>query len=279
MIIFFKVLNKAKHLFLKLRPSRKIDPSRNVDVKSDIVVTLTTYNKRVHEVHKVIESIFLQTVKPERVLLWLDEEEFDLDNIPAKLSQLTNQGLEIYFTPNLMSYKKIIPTIDLLKEEGISKSIVTIDDDIIYPQDMLEVFLREHKVYPESILCNIGHEMTYNSRGLMGYNAWIHSSLNYKPSMNVFPTGAGGVFYPKNCFHSDVTSSEIFMKLCPRADDVWLKAMSKLAGKNCKIVKRINHHSKDFFSLESGQDIGLFNENLTGGNDIAIKNVFEYYSL
>jgi len=42
--------------------------------------------------------------------------------------------------------------------------------------------------------------------------------------------GWAGVLYPPRCLHPDVTREELFLDLTPRADDLWFKAMSHLAG-------------------------------------------------
>ena len=44
-----------------------------------LIVSLTTYDKRLYEVYLTIESIFQQTVKPNKVILWLAD---DMQNTP-----------------------------------------------------------------------------------------------------------------------------------------------------------------------------------------------------
>jgi hypothetical protein len=42
--------------------------------------------------------------------------------------------------------------------------------------------------------------------------------------------GYGGVLYPPGALHEDVQQRDIFLALTPRADDLWFKAMSLMAG-------------------------------------------------
>ena len=60
----------------------------------DIVISLTTYGKRVNEVHLTIESIMEQTMKANRIILWLDYSLQDRP-LPITLQILEKKGLVI----------------------------------------------------------------------------------------------------------------------------------------------------------------------------------------
>ena len=49
---------------------------------NDVVVSLTTFGNRIHNVHLAIESIMQGTVKPNKIVLWLAEDEFKNKNLP-----------------------------------------------------------------------------------------------------------------------------------------------------------------------------------------------------
>ena len=52
----------------------------------DIIVTLTSYGKRVKgSAVYTIYSLLKQTVRPNRIVLWLDEKEYRNDNLPNEL--------------------------------------------------------------------------------------------------------------------------------------------------------------------------------------------------
>ena len=101
--------------------------------ETELIVSFTTYNKRIHDVHLVVESIAQQTVKPHRLLLWLDEDEFTQDTIPLILHKQIERGLDIRFCPNYRSYKKLVPTLQCFP----NANIITVDDDILYPHDIV----------------------------------------------------------------------------------------------------------------------------------------------
>ena len=51
-----------------------------------LVVSLTTFGQRIFDVHLVVESIMQQTVLPNRIILWLDETEFNESSLPLSLN-------------------------------------------------------------------------------------------------------------------------------------------------------------------------------------------------
>ena len=75
---------------------------------NNITVSLTTFGKRIDDVYLAIESIAKQTLKPNRVILWLSKDEFFNKKLPITLTNLQKRGLEIKYCKDLKSYNKII---------------------------------------------------------------------------------------------------------------------------------------------------------------------------
>jgi len=247
------------------------------DGEIELIVSLTTYNKRIHDVHLVVESIARQTVKPHRLLLWLDEEEFSMNSIPPILHKQIKRGLEVYFYPNYRSYKKLIPALTDFPEANI----ITIDDDILYPDEMIEILLDEHNLFPRYILGHRAHKIRLNSNNeLLPYNEWEYETQDSEASDFIFLTSGGGTLYPACSFNKEVLNCDAFLELCPHADDVWFKAMSLLNSVKCKKVQGYWIFSDYFLPLRGSQDIALFKYNVDkGGNDTQLKAVFDKYGL
>lgn len=245
----------------------------------NIIVSLTSYNKRIFDVYLVIESLALQTIKAKRIILWLDKNEFSIDSIPRTLKNQMKRGLEIKFCENYKSYKKIIPSLKL--GLNLDSNIITVDDDIIYPHDFIENLIIEKNKYPNTIIGYRCHKITFNKNqsAIKPYPEWDSCTNDNIPSKNIFPTGVGGVLYPENCFHSECTNSEVFMKLAPHADDVWLKIMSLMNNIKSKKIDINYDFENKFISLESNQDIGLFNINCDSNdlNTVCIEKVLKHY--
>ena len=243
-----------------------------------VIVSLTTYSKRIYDVHLVIESIAEQTVKPNKVILWLDEDEFTIDTIPIILKNQMKRGLDILFCPNYRSYKKLIPTL----EKYPDYNIITIDDDIIYSYDMIEKLIKDSKKYPECIICSRAHRYKHDSNGsLLPYKNWDFAIKSEPhPSHKIFYTSGAGSYHPMNCFSNEVLNKDVFLTICKNADDVWFNAMAKLNNTKIKLVNDPRHYWQRNILIENSQDIGLFNLNWIGEeNDIQIRNVHLKYKL
>jgi hypothetical protein len=237
----------------------------------NIIVSLTTHKKRIFDVPYVIESLLEQTLKPNKIILWLTEGEYN--NIPLMLKHQQERGADIRYCANFRSYKKLIPTL----KEYPDDIIITVDDDIIYPNDMVENLYRAYQETPNAVCCYRLHKMTFDRKGnLNPYDKWEICYNGEELSNITLPTGIGSVLYPPHCFHQDVLRDDLFTKLAPTADDVWFKAMTLLHGTQCR---RVPFENK-ILPIPDHQDIALFFENgLDQKNDIQIKQTFNYYNL
>ncbi|MBR3454585.1 MAG: hypothetical protein IKH26_04605 [Bacteroidaceae bacterium] len=238
-----------------------------------IVISLTTYSKRLYEVFLPIESIMQQTVKANNIILWL-QEDWQNAILPKFLQNQIRRGLEIGFYKDIKSYKKLIPTLKRHPDD----IIVTIDDDIIFAPDMLENLLLSYKKYPQYIHTNRAHFIKLSGDGTPDkYMNWYRNTNKVGPSFLVFPTGGGGTLYPPHSLSMEVFNENTFMSICPSADDIWFKAMSLLNDTQCY---KIQVHAPCMFFNPNNQDIGLFHENsLNGMNDEQLQSVFSTYHL
>lgn len=243
----------------------------------DIIVSLTTYGKRLHDVAFAIESIMQQSLKANRIILWLDET---LQNrkLPEALVKQQERGLEIAFCKDIGPYKKLIPALRHIPEAAV----ITIDDDAIYDFDLLERLVFQHLSNPADICCFRFHRMTFSENGsLLPYMQWERQCADIRPSHLNFATGVGGVLYPPHSLDEEVLNEDVFLNICRTADDVWLKAMAIRKGTRIRPVFARNPDGDEFILNESVQDIGLLNQNMKGEmlNDRQIKAVFTKYDI
>lgn len=243
----------------------------------EVIVSLTSYSKRIHEVYLAIESIMQGTIKPNRIILWLTEEEFKGKKLPIILQKQIERGLEVMYCPDLRAYKKIIPTLKLYPDS----IIVTIDDDLIYEPDLLEHLLTSYQEHPECVsACRTELIKTDRDGKPLGYMQWgLKEHVDYPSHFN-FLTGGGGTLFPPHCLHKEAIKENIFMTLCPKSDDVWLNAMLLLNG--VKVCKAFTHdaHGEDFYYNVSPHVGTLWAENQRpDGNDVQLKAVWEKYDL
>lgn len=234
----------------------------------ELVASLTSYGKRFDKLHIVIESIMRQTVKPNRLILWLAEDEIKYEDVPARIKAFESRGLEIRFCPDYKSYKKIVPSICLCPQADI----ITFDDDIIYPSNVIEKLMEGHRKYPDSVIaCRAHMIVTENDGNISPYVRWKWC-VKSAPSMKVFPTTGAGAYFPKNSFHKDFVRSDLFMQLAPAADDLWCKFLTLI---NRVRACTVEIEWTDFVELQKD---GLWISNgMQGGNDRQLRAILNRY--
>lgn len=237
----------------------------------DLIVSLTSFPARIEYVYLTIESLLRQTVLPERIILWLSKEQFPhINNVPKKLRYLQNEIFGIRFVEgDIKSHKKYYYSFIEFPE----KTVITVDDDIVYPPSLIENLLNVSKAYPHFIVANIAHRITYTEGELNNYSKWTESGpLETEDNVQI---GAGGVLYPPHCLHDDCLNLELSQRLAPSVDDLWLNAMARLHG--TKVLK--SPMNKAFLPVVIPNDQPLKALNVgKNKNDEQLLNIRLYYA-
>lgn len=247
-----------------------------VDKDSPLIVSLTSFPARIELVWITIASVMNQTRKPGRIILWLSEEQFAKDGsgLPKKLTGLKKRGLEIRYCKDLMPHKKYF----YVMQENPESIVVTVDDDIFYPENHLELLWKKHQEYPDAVCCWYAHKLRYDEKGsILPYNEWESDVAGYtdKPTMQLLAVGCGGVLYPVKRMPKELFDEQKIRELCIRTDDLWLKSMEVMNGIP---VVRCVEESLIFYGFLQTRHKGLFAANADrDGNDIAIRNILKSY--
>lgn len=244
--------------------------------ESEIIVSLTTHGNRIYDVHAAIESIMQGSMKPNKIVLWISEDYRDTI-LPLTLQRQMNRGLEIKYCRDIRSYTKLIYSL----ESFPNASIITIDDDILYPYDLLEHLINAHIESPDVICANWIRETPLNlDKSYMSILRWPQLFNAQQLSNRYFFEGFAGVLYPPHSLDTEVFNESTFMDICKYADDVWFNAMALKAGTKVKYAWK--HYSiASFIDNTDGQCVALQNVNNKGEvlNDMQIKAVYAKYSL
>ncbi|MDD6003450.1 MAG: glycosyltransferase family A protein [Bacteroidales bacterium] len=249
----------------------------NRDVIKNLIVSLTSYGKRVSELKYTLFSLVNQTVRPEKIIVWLSCTEFSRDKLSNELLAFENYGVEFEFCEDLKSYKKLIPAL----EQYPDYYIVTADDDIFYNKKWLELLWEKHLQYPNYIIAHIVHQITFSRNKLLPYKMWV--DCIQKDCKGMFPTGCGGILYHKKMLFSDVDNSKLFMSLSPKADDIWFYFMSLLCGTMIKLpenpilkLKCVDVYKEYGLNGNSSLQHENVEQNL---NDVQIRNIMNHYNI
>ncbi|MEX0594067.1 MAG: tetratricopeptide repeat protein [Balneolaceae bacterium] len=234
-----------------------------------LIVSLTSYPKRFGTLHHTISSLLNQSVRPDRVILWVAEE--DRSSVPSKVLQLIRDGLEIRTCQDLGPYKKLIPSL----LEFSDAILVTADDDIYYWPTWLQELTECAVKFPDCVIAHRAHRIATTLEGeWLPYGMWDWGFHRPGiPSRDLFSTGGAGVLYRPGCFHEDVTEERLFQKLCPRADDLWFYWMYRLQDVNVVTTGKPNQ----FLMWPDSQQEALWHDNGTDGNDRQAANLSDVY--
>lgn len=192
-----------------------------------------------------------------------------------RFQPLERRGLEVRWCEDLGSYRKLVPTL----RELPTALVVTADDDLMYPRDWLRMLYEAYQREPHYIHCHLAHLMRYDLKGVpLPYMEWVRGAPGVvEPSMELFPTGCGGALYAPGHLDSEVLNESAFLSLCPRADDVWFRAMSLKKGVACK---KVAPHSITIPAIRIPNNRTLFRGNVAeGGNDRQIAAVNDRYGV
>lgn len=236
-----------------------------------IVVSLTSYPKRFETIIPVLKSILLQEVKPNKIILWYDCED---DKITQEMRGLQEFGVEYrHISINLKPHNKYIYAM----KEFPNSCIITVDDDLIYPADMIKTLVECHKKHPDCVCARRVHKISVNNEGmLMSYLRWGTEYKRIKePSHMLCATGAGGVLYPPHCLDARAFDISLIQEYCLNADDIWLKYMELL--NDTKVVFAENSMIRPP-EVSNSQEISLsFDNVLHNANDIYINNLNDLF--
>lgn len=236
-----------------------------------LIVSMTSFPKRIVNVWKVVKCLKSQTVIPDLIILYVSKSQFaSINALPKSLLEQQDDIFKIVFVDgDIRSHKKYYYSFQRYKEE----LVLLVDDDIYYPRYMIESMLNAFVDHPDSVVCRFGYQMKFDKLGnLLDYEKW---SLFQEPCIDgsvLFGTGGGSLFIPAKLY-KDTCNIELALKLCPLADDIWINAMVRLAG-----VKIVKLSGSLLLPILTMNDSMLCHDNvIKGENDIQIRAVDDHY--
>lgn len=241
-----------------------------------VIVSMTSYSGRIETVHLALQSILNQTQKADKVILYLSAGQFlhKENDLPKELIDCVGQGVEIKWCKNdLKSHKKYFYAM----QEYPNDIIITVDDDLLYKKDMVEMLMDSYKKHPYAVSAMRTHLIRFDEDGnILPYKDWIKEIRTFVdiPSMRLFATSGAGTLYPPYCMSIEVFNMEAIMNMCLKADDIWLKIMQVAANTPVILVTDSNYLKY----IPGTQEVTLYQVNgLQGQNDIQLKKVMEFY--
>lgn len=236
----------------------------------EVIVSLTTYPRRIHIVHKVIKSLMNQTVQVNNIILWLSDEDFPSkeQELPASLTSLIGERFQIKWCPNLKPHKKYFYAM----KESPDSIIITVDDDVYYANDLIEDLIQSYIKNPEAVSAKRCHLITFGDDGeLMPYANWVRGIRTEEmKSPALLPTGVGGVLYPPKFYEKTFFNEALIRETCINQDDLWLRTIG--LKKDIPVVVTKNPMC-NVMDIEESQEEALWSKNIDEGNDISLLKI------
>lgn len=262
----------AKRLrpFVRFGWMRRLD-ARNRDAVEPVVeaagpvVSMTTFEPRIERAYYALESVGAGSLRPSRLLLWVTTDALRR-GVPPTLRRLERRGLEILTCEDYGPHKKHFPAARLLPDGA---ALVTADDDALYPTDWLSRLTAAAAARPGCVTAHRARTIVFRSDGALAPYATWPARRSDAPSPLAFSVGIGGAFLPPSMLRALRTAGDAFMSVCPRADDVWLKAVALRAGLD---VRQAADCEPFLIDVPGMRRSGLARTNVRdGGNDAQIR--------
>ncbi len=234
--------------------------------KTQLIVSLTSFPARIGTVHLAINTLLQQTVKPDRVILWLADSQFPAkeDELPENLLKLRELGLEIKWCEDIKSYKKLVPAL----REFPDDIIVTADDDILYVENWLESLYSEYQTAPELIYARRGRRVYIDNNTIKQKDLPENAGVSFQNRI----AGGSGCLFPPGSLYKDIFNHDLIMNLIPTHDDVFFWAMGVLNDRKIKMVKSSDNN---IYAIPEVQKYGLCKINRKGSSGLSIQEAYD----
>ncbi len=258
----------------KFCPDNSISPGLNENKRiPSLIVSLTSFPGRINTVHHTIETLLKQTLRPDRLILWLSDNQFPNkeDDLPNELLKLKEFGLEILWCEDLKSYKKLVPALKMFPND----IIITADDDMYYQKDWLQSLYEKYLENPNNIYTRRACRIEKKGDYFMILPHYLDNNKKIDFSNQLM--GGAGTLYPPNSLHSDIFDKDKILNLIPTFDDIYFWAMAVMAGTKIGLVQ---NKDLNFYNVENSQNEALCKTNgkSQNMNDIEAFNIiFEQY--
>ena len=244
--------------------------------KEGLIICMTSFPARINYVWLVVECLLRQTIQAEDIILYLSSKQFPVkENLPVQLLRLeSNHCLTIKMVEeDYRSHKKYWYAL----KDFPNKTIVTVDDDIIYVSNTIELLVTFSCQHP---MCVPGHfvsEVCYaedSNHQVLPYSKWFGRVDKGAIGANLFFGSGGGTLFPPGSLTGANIPFEEISKICPLADDIWLNAWIRKNGyvvgrasRYASVPEWIIWNNKKLCSINDGQQ----------RNDIQLTKTIDYF--
>lgn len=260
---------------LKMAKLKRLDPAQlNQPKPSDlpVIVTCTSIPSRFKVLDKTVRSVLSQQPAPQKMLLWLHERH--QGTLPPSLTAMEGAKFEIRYTELDSPHCKLVPALKAYPEA----TLVTCDDDLIYAPGWLASLWETRQAHPGEIITHIARNLAHFDNGrVKPYLDWKTEKQPGASKPSMVPMGYGGVLYPPGSLPAEASDTDLYLKLAPKADDLWFKAMAIQKNTPCRKTKT---PVPPPYPMPNSQSVSLKRTNVKqDGNRVQWEALEKYYGI
>ncbi len=233
-----------------------------------IIVSLTSYPKRIYLAAKVIRSIWNQSIPADEIILYLSEVEFPQreGELPSELSGMIGRnGFKIEWVEgNIKSHKKYFYALQDKRDD----IVITVDDDALYSETLIEDLICSYQKFPNAVSARAARIILKDGENIAEYRDWDICMDQYanEPRMDLCAIGYAGVLYPPSCTNGRWFELKNIESLADNQDDLWLKYNEIIDQIPVVYVKP----DKNDILIDEAEKVALCTENMLAGNDASV---------
>ena len=227
-----------------------------------ILVTMTSWHKRIGNVEAVVKTLLNQTLPADTIILNFCIQDFPNleEDFPESLRNLIDEHPQIetyWYIENYKAWKKHLHVIEIAGDDDL---ILSTDDDHLYPSDFIE------KMYVSYCYYGKQHPVTLN-RELIVHNHWCFNGpgmlykkthlpkdykrylvkdvmLSFEDTVLSILLALNGSYCLPEIFHIPLDKDMLYNDICPFSD---IRAITRNANKvsdqDVSNITTINEHT------------------------------------
>ena len=205
--------------------------------ESQLIVSMTSYPKRIRHAWLALESLFRQDDRRFRLVLVLAESQFPGRQLPRMIRKQMEKGLEILWVErDGRSFDHLWPAYSAFP----GNNVVSVDDDKFFATDMVSKLRSAARMNPRAIVGWRGWDMRPTNGTFEFGENWVRANRD-TPSSRLFMPPGNGSLYPAGSLPRETGNYDLRERICPNADDVWYWAMAKMSSSESICLGQPNH--------------------------------------
>ena len=189
------------------------------DVKPRVVVSLTTIPSRLTRLRPTLNSLLTQDYPPTAIYLTVPRRSVR-EGKPYRMPDWLPGYPAITVIDSERDWgpaSKLLPTL-LAERERPDTMIIAVDDDNVYPREMVGTFVRFSQRLPDAALCFRGHVVA----GGWNESRAVFGTRVSAPTRMDIVTGCGGILVKPRFFDGAVFDYEGAPPSAFFVDDIWI---------------------------------------------------------